>query len=65
MLIWCGIILFSFSNVKKETMLLFIPYIILMFFAFMSDDMLEVQAGATFFLFLEPFWCFIIQKFKT
>lgn len=62
MLIWCGIILFSFSNVKKETMLLFIPYIILMFFAFMSDDMLEVQAGATIFSFFGTLLVFYNSK---
>jgi hypothetical protein len=61
-LIWVVIILFSFSKVNKEIMLLFIPYIILMFFAFMSDDMLEVQAGATIFSFFGTLLVFFNSK---
>ena len=35
--------------VNKKLWYLFVPYAILMFFMFMSDDMLEVQAGVTIF----------------
>jgi hypothetical protein len=49
--IWIFIMLYSFLKVEKEITLLFISYLILMLFAFMSDDMLEVQAGATIFSF--------------
>ena len=38
--------------VNKELCCLFVPYAILMFFMFMSDDMLEVQAGVTIFFFI-------------
>jgi hypothetical protein len=44
-------LVFSFLKVKKERIPLFISYAILMFFAFISDDMLEVQAGVTIFSF--------------
>ena len=48
-LIWIFLLLYSFLMVKKELYFLFLPYAILMFFMFMSDDMLEVQAGVTIF----------------
>ena len=60
--IWGVIILFSFTKVNKEIMLLFVPYIILMFFAFMSDDMLEVQAGVTIFSFFGTLLLFYNSK---
>jgi O-antigen ligase len=50
-IIWVFILLYSFLKVEKEMSLFFVPYLILMFFAFMSDDMLEVQAGVTIFSF--------------
>ena len=50
-IIWIFIKLYSFLKVEKQIILIFIPYLILMLFAFMSDDMLEVQAGATIFSF--------------
>ena len=50
-IIWIFIMLYSFLKVEKQIILIFIPYLILMLFAFMSDDMLEVQAGATIFSF--------------
>ena len=49
--VWIATLIFSFIKVKKEIILLFISYVILMFFAFVSDDMLEVQAGVTIFSF--------------
>lgn len=48
-LIWSAILIFSFLKVKKEIKMVFFSYATLMFFAFMSDDMLEVQAGVTIF----------------
>ena len=48
-LIWSAILIYSFLKIKKEIKMLFVSYAVLMFFAFMSDDMLEVQAGATIF----------------
>ena len=60
--IWGVIIFFSFTKVNKEIMLLFVPYIILMFFAFMSDDMLEVQAGVTIFSFFGTLLLFYNSK---
>jgi len=47
--IWLLLLLYSFVKVKKDIMILFISYTVLMFFMFMSDDMLEVQAGVTIF----------------
>ena len=61
-LIWGFIIFYSFSKASKEIMLLFVPYIILMFFAFMSDDMLEVQAGVTIFSFFGTLLVFYSSK---
>ena len=61
-IIWVFIILYSFLKVNKEIMLLFVPYIILMFFAFMSDDMLEVQAGITIFSFFGTLLLFYNSK---
>ena len=48
-LIWIFLLVYSSARVNKELWCLFVPYAILMFFMFMSDDMLEVQAGATIF----------------
>ncbi len=48
-LIWVFLLIYSFLMVNKELCCLFIPYAVLMFFMFMSDDMLEVQAGVTIF----------------
>ena len=48
-LIWGFLLIYSFMRVNKELWSLFVPYAILMFFMFMSDDMLEVQAGVTIF----------------
>ena len=61
-LIWGFIMIFSFLKVNKEIILLFVPYIVLMFFAFMSDDMLEVQAGATIFSFFGSLLVFYNSK---
>ena len=49
--LWLALLVLSFLKVKKEIIPLFISYAILMFFAFISDDMLEVQAGVTIFSF--------------
>ena len=59
---WIFILLYSFLKVKKETVLFFVPYIILMVFAFMSDDMLEVQAGVTIFSFFGTLLLFYNSK---
>tara|TARA_X000000950_G_scaffold136229_1_gene169401 strand:- start:542 stop:1852 length:1311 start_codon:yes stop_codon:yes gene_type:complete len=48
-LMWTAILLYSFLRIKKEIKMLFVSYAVLMSFAFISDDMLEVQAGATIF----------------
>ena len=48
-LIWVFLLIYCFLMVNKELCCLFVPYAILMFFMFMSDDMLEVQAGVTIF----------------
>ena len=48
-LIWVFLLIYCFLMVNKELCSLFVPYAILMFFMFMSDDMLEVQAGVTIF----------------
>jgi hypothetical protein len=48
-LIWGFLLIYSFVRVNKQLWYLFVPYAILMFFMFMSDDMLEVQAGVTIF----------------
>ena len=61
-IIWLFIMLYSFLKVEKEMFLFFVPYIILMFFSFMSDDMLEVQAGATIFSFFGTLLLFYNSK---
>ena len=61
-LIWLFIMLYSFFKVEKETFLFFVPYLILMLFAFMSDDMLEVQAGVTIFSFFGTLLLFYNSK---
>ena len=48
-LIWGSTLIYSFLKIKREIKMVFHSYAILMLFAFMSDDMLEVQAGATIF----------------
>ena len=53
---------YSFLKVEKQMYLFFVPYIILMFFAFMSDDMLEVQAGVTIFSFFGILMLFYNSK---
>ena len=59
---WLFILIYSFLKVEKEMYLFFVPYLILMFFAFMSDDMLEVQAGATIFSFFGTLLLFYNTK---
>ena len=61
-IIWLFIMFYSFLKVEKEMYLFFVPYLILMFFAFMSDDMLEVQAGATIFSFFGTLLLFYSSK---
>jgi len=61
-IIWLFILIYSFLKVEKEMYLFFVPYLILMFFAFMSDDMLEVQAGATIFSFFGTLLLFYNSK---
>ena len=46
---WLFLLFYSFIKVNKEILILFISYMSIMFFMFMSDDMLEVQAGVTIF----------------
>tara|TARA_B100001093_G_C26741813_1_gene977045 strand:+ start:225 stop:1076 length:852 start_codon:yes stop_codon:yes gene_type:complete len=59
---WVSVLVYSFLKVEKEIFMFFIPYLILMFFAFMSDDMLEVQAGATIFSFFGTLMLFYDSK---
>ena len=47
--IWGTILIYSFLKIKIEIRMVFFTYATLMFFALMSDDMLEVQAGVTIF----------------
>ena len=61
-IIWIFILIYSFIKVEKEILLFFVPYLILMFFAFMSDDMLEVQAGVTIFSFFGTLMLFYNSK---
>ena len=61
-IIWLFILLYSFLKVEKEMFLFFVPYLILMLFAFMSDDMLEVQAGVTIFSFFGTLMLFYNSK---
>ena len=61
-IIWLFILIYSFLKVEKEMFLFFVPYLILMFFAFMSDDMLEVQAGVTIFSFFGTLLLFYNSK---
>ena len=46
---WLLLLFYSFIKVNKEILILFISYMSIMFFMFMSDDMLEVQTGVTIF----------------
>ena len=61
-IIWIFVLFYSFLKAEKEILLFFVPYLILMFFAFMSDDMLEVQAGATIFSFFGTLLLFYNSK---
>ena len=61
-IIWIFVLFYSFIKVEKGMLLFFVPYLILMFFAFMSDDMLEVQAGVTIFSFFGTLMLFYNSK---
>ena len=61
-IIWIFVLFYSFLKVEKEMFLFFVPYLILMFFSFMSDDMLEVQAGVTIFSFFGTLLLFYNSK---
>ena len=61
-IIWLFILIYSFLKVEKEMYLFFVPSLLLMFFPFMSDDMLEVQAGATIFSFFGTLLLFYNTK---
>ena len=61
--IWLLILIYSFSKVNHEILILFVSYITLMFFMFMSDDMLEVQAGLTIFSLFGTMLVFYDSKF--
>ena len=63
-LMWTAILLYSFLRIKKEIKMLFVSYAVLMFFAFMSDDMLEVQAGVTIFSLFGTMMVFYKTKFS-
>ena len=62
-LMWTAILLYSFMRIKKDIKMLFVSYAVLMFFAFMSDDMLEVQAGVTIFSFFGTMMVFYNPDF--
>jgi hypothetical protein len=59
---WIFIVLYSFLKVEQEIFIFLVPFLILMFFAFMSDDMLEVQAGVTIFSFFGTLLLFYDSK---
>jgi len=61
-ILWLFVLVYSFLKVEKEIFIFLVPYLILMFFAFMSDDMLEVQAGATIFTFFGTLLLFYNSK---
>ena len=61
-IIWVFVLFYTFLKIEKEMSLFFVPYLILMFFAFMSDDMLEVQAGVTIFSFFGTIMLFYNSK---
>ena len=61
-ILWLFVLAYSFLKVEKEIFIFLVPYLILMFFAFMSDDMLEVQAGATIFSFIGTLLLFYNSK---
>jgi O-antigen ligase len=61
-ILWLFVLVYSFLKVEKEIFIFLVPYLILMFFAFMSDDMLEVQAGVTIFSFFGTFLLFYNSK---
>jgi hypothetical protein len=61
-IIWVFVLFYSFLKIEKEISLFFVPYLILMFFAFMSDDMLELQAGVTIFSFFGTIMLFYNSK---
>ena len=62
--LWLGILLYSFIKSSKSILFLSIPYLILMFLAFMSDDMLEIQAGVTIFSFFGTLILFQVKEFN-
>jgi hypothetical protein len=61
-ILWLFVLVYSFLKVEKEIFIFLVPFLILMFFAFMSDDMLEVQAGATIFSFFGTLLVFYNSK---
>ena len=61
-IIWVFVLFYTFLKIEKEISLFFVPYLILMFFALMSDDMLEVQAGVTIFSFFGTIMLFYNSK---
>jgi hypothetical protein len=48
-IIWLLILVYTFSQTNKKLRSILIPYLVLMFLSFLSDDMIEVQAGVTIF----------------
>ena len=64
-IIWITIIFYVFTQIKKELISIFIPYLVLMFLSFLSDDMLEVQAGVTIFSLIGTIMLFRDSTFTT
>ena len=64
-IIWITIIFYVFTQIKKELISIFIPYLVLMFLSFLSDDMLEVQAGVTIFSLIGTIMLFSDSTFTT
>jgi hypothetical protein len=60
--IWLSLLFYGFVKANKEILILFFSYTVLMFFMFMSDDMLEVQAGATIFSLFGTMMAFYKSK---
>ena len=64
-IIWITIIFYVFTQIKKELISIFIPYLVLMFLSFLSDDMIEVQAGVTIFSLIGTIMLFSDSTFTT
>ncbi len=64
-IIWLLILIYTFSQINKKLTSILAPYLVLMFLSFLSDDMIEVQAGVTIFSLIGTVMLFSDSTFIT